>query len=788
MDANLCVKKGAGLASLLLILLIPVTFAGPPSEINFQGTLESPSGDPVTGAHEFQLLFFDAPVGGTTIAAATVVAEISDAGRFSIALPIESPVLDVNELWYELAVDTGDDGLDLDDVFPERVRIHSVPYALLARNSELLAGMPAEGYSTDEEREIALEGKAPFDHAHDDLYWSLYGNVRAVTEPGFLGTLNEAPLFLGTRSEPALRLQPSTGTTNIVGGFPGNFVTQGASGGTIGGGGTTGGENTVAADFGTIGGGSGNTAGGAYAAVPGGSENVAQGDYSLAAGRRAKANHAGCFVWGDSVDADVTSTANDQFVVRANGGASFFTGAGGLRLRANNTSPNLISGFSANDFTPGVVGAAIAGGGTNGAENRVTDNYGAIGGGKGNLVGDATGTNIDASHATVSGGRDNTARGMYAVVGGGWDNDASAFCATIGGGGRTSAGDPDTNNRVTDDFGTVGGGGNNRAGNSTGPTTDAMYATVSGGEENAASGEYATVSGGLRNSATGEYSVIGGGFWNRATEPSSTVGGGGTNYAVALGATISGGYNNYALGDDSTIGGGFNNHADAAYSTVGGGMGNYSAGYGATVPGGINTHAKEYGSFAAGTQARSEHRGSFVWADSQDAIIESSTGDQVTFRCQGGVRFLSGSGGANQQVAWAPGSSSWTFSSDRNLKEGFKRVDAKQILQKVEELPIAEWNFKGHELRHIGPTAQDFHATFGLGSSETMIDGGDLHGVALAAIQGLHEILREKGAKITRQEQTIRELQARNRDIEDRLNRLESRLASMAAEESGSTK
>lgn len=43
-------------------------------------------------------------------------------------------------------------------------------------------------------------------------------------------------------------------------------------------------------------------------------------------------------------------------------------------------------------------------------------------------------------------------------------------------------------------------------------------------------------------------------------------------------------------------------------------------------------------------------------------------------------------------------------------------------------------------MRHIGPTAQDFKATFGLnGDDDINISSTDLHGVALAAIQGLNE-------------------------------------------------
>jgi hypothetical protein len=110
-------------------------------------------------------------------------------------------------------------------------------------------------------------------------------------------------------------------------------------------------------------------------------------------------------------------------------------------------------------------------------------------------------------------------------------------------------------------------------------------------------------------------------------------------------------------------------------------------------------------------------------------------------------------------VSWAPGDSSWTFSSDRDLKENFVEIDTKEVLDKISRVSITEWNFRGYSQRHIGPMAQDFHALFPLGGSGTMIDSGDLQGVALAAIQGLHEVVREKDAKISSLEARIEALE-----------------------------
>jgi hypothetical protein len=77
-------------------------------------------------------------------------------------------------------------------------------------------------------------------------------------------------------------------------------------------------SNTAA----TVGGGYYNDANGLYATVPGGCLNTASGDYSFAAGRKAKANHDGTFVWSDSRSGtDFSSDHDHQFKVRAYGGA-----------------------------------------------------------------------------------------------------------------------------------------------------------------------------------------------------------------------------------------------------------------------------------------------------------------------------------------------------------------------------------------------------------------------------------------------------------------------------------
>ncbi len=87
----------------------------------------------------------------------------------------------------------------------------------------------------------------------------------------------------------------------------------------------------------------------------------------------------------------------------------------------------------------------------------------------------------------------------------------------------------------------------------------------------------------------------------------------------------------------------------------------------------------------------------------------------------------------------------WTNASDADLKENFSPVNGEEILQKVEELPISQWNYKAEseDVTHIGPTAQDFKQIFGVGVNDKTISTIDPSGIALAAIKELGRQNRE---------------------------------------------
>ena len=84
--------------------------------------------------------------------------------------------------------------------------------------------------------------------------------------------------------------------------------------------------------------------------------------------------------------------------------------------------------------------------------------------------------------------------------------------------------------------------------------------------------------------------------------------------------------------------------------------------------------------------------------------------------------------------------------SDKNRKTDFKEVDARSVLDKLAALPVREWRYTNESagVKHLGPVAQDFQAAFGLGTDDKTIGTVDADGVALAAIQGLNQKLREE--------------------------------------------
>lgn len=459
-------------------------------------------------------------------------------------------------------------------------------------------------------------------------------------------------------------------------------------------------------------------------------------------------------------------------------------GAKPVTAHQNAGTDNVVEGSNGNSVTDGVNGGTISGGGQMTFPNQVLFDFGTVGGGRGNSAG---------NYSAVSGGEYNKASGIRATIGGGAENVASRDSTVIGGG---------FSNTASQSFATVGGGTVNMASSS--------YTTISGGAGNHADGRFATIGGGTRNQAQSAYTFIGGGSFNQAAGGTSTIGGGTGNHTPGIGSVIGGGAGNNAAGLESTISGGLSNRitdnysivaggrqniagngndemGDKPYASVGGGYGNQAGGTYATIPGGYENQALGDYSFAAGNQAQVDagHPGTFLFADSSNFAFKSVAPNEFAARATGGVRFvtsLDANGVPLAGVRLAPGSGSWETLSDRNAKAAILPVNPRQVLDALMGMPVSTWRYRGQSdtVQHLGPMAQDFYAAFGLGEDSRYISSVDADGVALAAIQGLYQIVQEKDARIS-------SLQAQNADQEQRLNELEKRVTELESRNSGST-
>lgn len=97
--------------------------------------------------------------------------------------------------------------------------------------------------------------------------------------------------------------------------------------------------------------------------------------------------------------------------------------------------------------------------------------------------------------------------------------------------------------------------------------------------------------------------------------------------------------------------------------------------------------------------------------------------------------------------------------SDRALKDDFATIDAHEILHRLSALPVTSWSYKTDpSVRHIGPMAQDFFAAFEVGADDRHIHMIDSSGVAIAAIQALHELSQQQASELSELRAELAEL------------------------------
>jgi hypothetical protein len=377
------------------------------------------------------------------------------------------------------------------------------PYAITAANlsgtlvaTQLSGVLPSSALAGDytaalsflnESNRYAGDGTAlkfgGFGYCALPCYWNLNGNAGTTPDQNFknfIGTTDNKPLNFRVNGHRALRLEPTTNSPNVIGGFEGNYVDGGGVGNTIGGGGTVDdlngielvhGITTAVPRFSTIAGGVGDHIGGSHYATVGGGAGNHIGTVDNFPAERMHDTISGGFA-NSIIDGGGSTIAG--------GSGNALLGCGGDRVLSSVISGgvgNLIS----SDTLETVAASTIAGG----EGNQIwRTSRAAIVGGSGNRI------LFYSDGATIAGGKSNFigVNSPLAFIAGGSGNSIGSRCAN-----------------------SVIGGGN---GNTIASLTDIALATVSGG----------TVSGGHSNTVTGLYGTVAGGRLNVATNSAFAAG------------------------------------------------------------------------------------------------------------------------------------------------------------------------------------------------------------------------------------------------------------------------
>ena len=214
-------------------------------------------------------------------------------------------------------------------------------------------------------------------------FWQLGGNSGTVAGQDFLGTTDPLPLELRVNNVRALLLEPHATSPNVIGGYQGNFTSTAVVGAAIAGGGTANDgfglprANRVLANFGTIGGGFGQTVNALNGFIGGGQDHTIDSAASYG----------------------TISGGRSNTVQRASPGGSI--GGGYANLLQTNTGYGTVGGGSNNVIRLNTLAATIGGGRQNVIQPGA--NYATVPGGAG------------ASAASY--GQQTYASGMFAVPG-----------------------------------------------------------------------------------------------------------------------------------------------------------------------------------------------------------------------------------------------------------------------------------------------------------------------------------------------------------------------------------
>jgi hypothetical protein len=193
---------------------------------------------------------------------------------------------------------------------------------------------------------------------------------------------------------------------------------------------------------------------------------------------------------------------------------------------------------------------------------------------------------------------------------------------------------------------------------------------------------------------------------------------------------------------------------------------------------GYHAYATDTSSFALGYKAHSDHKGTFVYSDqSSTNAFYSTAANQFMVRVRNGATFYSAAD-LSAGVELMPGGGAWSSLSDSTKKKHIRPIIEADILNKLNELEVYEWNYKTQHdsIVHIGPMAQDFMKAFGYGESELMINTVDIDGVNMAVLKALSNKAKKLESKLEDYENLLEKyliLENEKREMERLLEKLE---------------
>jgi hypothetical protein len=292
--------------------------------------------------------------------------------------------------------------------------------------------------------------------------------------------------------------------------------------------------------------------------------------------------------------------------------------------------------------------------------------------------------------------------------------------------------------------------------------------------------------GGSNSTAIGLYALAFGDT-NSAESTSSIVFGSGNQVKGAAGFSAGAGNRvcdtyGVALGNNAKSGGPLiNGRCDPDTFNLRG-LAAVAIGYNVTAD---QDHTTAMGKFAS----NNGFTGTFIWSDGSATAsadtFRNTANNEFALRATGGFRFrtnLGGTTGCNLPA----GSGVFNCTSSRTTKQNFAPVSGTDVLGKIRALPISTWNYtsEGAQVRHLGPMAEDFYQSFGLGVGNTSIGVQDLASVSLAGVKALEERtaeLQSKTAEVDQLRAEVGQLRAANATLEQRLNAIERSLKANAA-------